>query len=175
MVVMRVRRADVTDALAIAVVQVTSSRAAYQALSPPDDPDSQDVDRRRDVWERILAEADWPRSATLVADNDDGIVGFADLCPTRDQDADPLTVGEITALYLLPAVWGTGVGALLMTASVNALGEAGYRQATLWVLEANLRARRFYEANGWLADKAVKQHKTRGALRTIVRYRRPVG
>ncbi|MCW6007810.1 GNAT family N-acetyltransferase [Micromonospora sp. CPCC 205371] len=175
MAVMGVRRADVTDALAIAVVQVTSSRAAYQGLLPQDDPDSQDTGRRREVWERILAEADWPRSATLVADNDEGIVGFADLCPTRDQDADPLTVGEITAIYVLPAVWGTGVGALLMTESVNALGEAGYRQATLWVLETNHRARRFYEANGWLADKAVKQDKTRGVLRTIVRYRRSVG
>ncbi|MGC5284679.1 GNAT family N-acetyltransferase [Micromonospora sp. DT231] len=172
---MRVRRADVTDALAIAVVQVTSSRAAYQGLLPQSDPDSRDTGRRSEVWERILAEADWPRSATLVADNDDGIVGFVDLRPTRDQDADPLTVGEITAIYLLPAVWGAGVGALLMTASVNALGKAGYRQATLWVLETNHRARRFYEANGWLADKAVKQDRTHGALRTLMRYRRSVG
>jgi GNAT superfamily N-acetyltransferase len=172
---MRVRRADVTDALAIAVVHVISSRAAYQGLLPPDDPDSQDTDRRREVWQRILAEADWPRSATLVADSGDGIVGFADLRPTRDQDADPLTVGEITAIYLLPAIWGTGVGALLMTESVNALGEAGYRQATLWVLQTNHRARRFYEAHGWLADEAVKQDKTHSVPRTIVRYRRLIG
>jgi ribosomal protein S18 acetylase RimI-like enzyme len=172
MAVMRVRRAEVTDALAIAVVHVASSRAAYQGLLPPGDPDSQDAGRRREVWERILAEADWPRSATLVADDGDGIVGFADLRPSRDQDADPLTVGEITAVYLLPAFWGAGVGALLMTESVKVLGEAGYRQATLWVLETNHRARRCYEANGWLADKAVKQDTTRGVLRTIVRYRR---
>ncbi|MGI5239195.1 N-acetyltransferase family protein [Dactylosporangium sp. CA-139066] len=171
---MRVRCADVTDALAIAVVHVISSRAAYQGLLPQRHPDSQDIDQRREVWERILAEADRPRSTTLVADNGDGLVGFADLCPTRDQDADPLTVGEITAIYLLPAVWGTGVGTLLLTESVNTLGEAGYRQATLWVLETNHRARRFYEANGWQADKAVKQDKTRGVLRTIVRYRRSV-
>jgi GNAT superfamily N-acetyltransferase len=172
---MRVRRADVTDAMAIAVVQVISSRAAYQGLLPQDDPDSRDTGRRREVWERILAEADWPRSATLVADSGDGVVGFADLCPTRDEDADPLTVGEITAIYLLPAIWGTGVGALLLRESVNALGEAGYRQATLWVLETNHRARRFYETGGWLADGAVKQDRTRGVLRTIVRYRRLVG
>ncbi len=32
----------------------------------------------------------------------------------------------------------------------------GYRRATLWVLEANQRARRFYEARGWTPDGTSK-------------------
>ena len=35
-----------------------------------------------------------------------------------------------------------------MTGLLEALACAAYRQATLWVLDSNKRARRFYEAAG---------------------------
>lgn len=43
-----------------------------------------------------------------------------------------------------------------MRAAVAAMVEAGYRRATLWVLDGNERAQRFYEKLAWTADGAVR-------------------
>ena len=58
-----------------------------------------------------------------------------------------------------------------MTASLDALAQAGYRQATLWVLESNERARRFYEAAGWWPDGKVKTDCSLGFPLAEIRYR----
>ena len=172
--VVRVRRAACGDAAAIAMVHVRSWQAAYQGLLPQAYLDSLDPGQRRDRWERILAETTCSRSATLLAESTEGVVGFARLCPTRDDDGDPAIVGEITSIYLLPAAWGTGIGTQLMQQSLRVF-ETCYQQATLWVLDTNERARRFYEIGGWLADGAIKRDRTHGFVLTKVRYRRSVG
>jgi GNAT superfamily N-acetyltransferase len=63
-------------------------------------------------------------------------------------------VGEVYALYVTPDWWSTGTGRSLMSRAVAALTDAGYARAVLWVLEANARARRFYERAGWAPDGA---------------------
>jgi hypothetical protein len=59
-----------------------------------------------------------------------------------------------------------------MAAALGRLGEAGFGQVILWVLDTNVRARRFYEAGGWHADGPVKQDDSFGIPLTEVRYRR---
>ena len=120
---------------------------------------------------------EWPRAGTLVATSGmdtAGIVGFAGFCPSRDNDADPLVVGEMATLYLLRDHWGTGLGRRLMDAAMSVLGEAGYREATLWVLDANERAQRFYRAGGWRPDGTVQQDLSHGLKLRELRYRRVV-
>ena len=72
----------------------------------------------------------------------------------------------------MPAAWDQGIGKQLMAAALGRLGEAEFDQVTLWVLDSNARARRFYEAGGWLADGAVKRDDSFGIPMTEVRYRR---
>ena len=167
-----IRRATVEDAEAIAVVHVRSWQAAYRGLIPQDYLDALDPADRVGRWEQYLAASDWPRSGTLVAEPDGSVVGFANLIPSRDDDADPAEVGEITSIYLLPDRWGGGVGRRLMSAVLEVFGEAGYHEATLWVLDTNERAKRFYEAGGWRADGAVKRDDSLGIPLNEVRYRR---
>lgn len=169
---MRIRQATGADAPAIAAVHVRSWQAAYQGLVPQDYLDDLDPARRLPGWERLLAETAWPRKGVLVAETEGNVVGFAGLTPTRDDDEDPASVAEITTIYLTPETWGRGIGKDLMNAALGALTDAGYRQATLWVLDTNVRARRFYEAAGWHGDGAIKRDATRGFPLTEVRYRR---
>ncbi|MBV9093965.1 MAG: hypothetical protein JO132_08830 [Streptosporangiaceae bacterium] len=61
-----------------------------------------------------------------------------------------------------------------MAAALERLAAAGFEQAILWVLDSNVRARRFYEAGGWSTDGAVKDDDSRGFRMTEVRYRRPL-
>jgi GNAT superfamily N-acetyltransferase len=168
---MLIRRAESTDAAAIAGIHVRSWQAAYRGLIPETYLDQLSPAQRQPMWERELAGTSWPRKGILVAEIDGQVSGFAGLCPTRDQDENPENVGEIAAIYLAPEVWGAGVGRHLMASALHALGEAEYEQATLWVLDTNARARRFYEAAGWRSDGAVKADTTRGFLLNEIRYR----
>ena len=65
---------------------------------------------------------------------------------------------------------GEGTGRTLLAAALDQLRAAGFDGATLWVLSINERARRFYEAAGWVADAESRGSDERcGAAET--RYR----
>jgi GNAT superfamily N-acetyltransferase len=169
---MSVRRAEAEDAMGIAIVHVRSWQAAYRGLVPQEYLDSLDVEQRYPVWERIAGQAQWPRAGTFVTEHGGAVVGFASVCPSRDDDAEPASAGELAAIYLLPGSWGKGLGRGLMASALSALSDAAFDEATLWVLDTNSRARRFYEAAGWHADGAVKQDVRKGFVLNEVRYRR---
>ena len=76
-----------------------------------------------------------------------------------------------SALYVVPEAWGSGVAAALHEEAVASMRELGCR-ATLWVVEGNTRARRFYEREGWTADGETKSSMF--DLREL-RYRRLLG
>jgi GNAT superfamily N-acetyltransferase len=78
----------------------------------------------------------------------------------------------VTSIYVLSSLWGQGVGRLLMAAAVSALVDEQFSEATLWVLEGNARARRFYQAAGWNADGAAKDGAVGGVSIHELRYRR---
>jgi len=98
-----------------------------------------------------------PRPARSAADGPFTQAAVDPLTPAVG--AGPLTpagrtgeVGELYALYLLPAWWSAGVGRALMTSVLDALRGDRYRRVTLWVLADNARARRFYERAGFTLD-----------------------
>jgi GNAT superfamily N-acetyltransferase len=168
---MEIRRALTSDASGVATIHVRSWQAAYKGLLPPEFLDQLDIDARKGGWQQTIAEADWPRTGTLVAAEANAhIIGFAHVGASRDDDADGQT-GELAAIYLLPAVWGSGVGRRLMAAAVNVLRDAGYAHAILWVLDGNENARRFYEAGGWHLDGAKKDVALGDTPLAEVRYR----
>ncbi len=127
----QVRLARVEDALSIATVHVRSWQAAYRGLVPQDFLDGLDPARRCLTWERVLT-SHAERETTLVAEEASEVVGFAHVCPSRDDQA-PNTVGELTSIYLLAEAWSRGFGRDLMASAVSAMREAGLTLGTLWV------------------------------------------
>jgi len=165
-----VRPAWVEDAGQIALVHVRSWQQAYRDLVPQEYLDSLDLGQRASAWKRVLEQPDPLGRAVLVMDSGDALAGFVSLGPARDEDQNPDQVGEVRAIYLLADAWGKGLGRQLMAAAVERLAAAGFEQAVLWVLDSNVRARRFYEAGGWSADGTVKDDDSRGFRMTEVRY-----
>lgn len=163
-----IRRAAPGDARAVAEVHVASWRHAYRGLLPDDFLGRLSVEDREAMWLGVFADPD-PKAGAFVAARDSGIVGFASYGPTRDEDA-PDGTGEVPAIYVDPAALGTGTGRELLVAATAALREAGFARASLWVLEANEGARRFYERAGWHWDGTVSQHDFDCAKRPVVRY-----
>lgn len=173
------RRATPADALSIATVHVRSWRGAYPGLIPQSYLDALRPEDRVGMWEHTLAATAWPRTGTVVLlgpGGDDGedeegpIKGFVSISPTRDDDADPSSVGELLTIYLDPSAFGSGGGDLLMSAALVAFRAASYHSATLWVLDTNARARKFYERRGWAPDGASKLHDWGAFVATDVRY-----
>ncbi|MBP5604610.1 MAG: GNAT family N-acetyltransferase [Ruminiclostridium sp.] len=75
------------------------------------------------------------------------IIGTAGLCGSRwERFADH---GEIVSIYFLPEYMGKGYGTLLLKRCIEELNRLGYDRILLWVLEDNIRARKFYERNGF--------------------------
>lgn len=164
----RIRAATPADARAIAEVHVASWRATYRGLLPDAYLDRLSVDEREAQRREVLEDpaSEW---GTLVAEEDGRVIGFAAFGPSRDDDAPPGT-GEIPAIYLAPEVVGTGVGRDLFAEATAGLRKAGFERATLWVLEANERARRFYERAGWTLDGETSDHDFDCANEPMVRY-----
>jgi GNAT superfamily N-acetyltransferase len=126
-----IRPARVEDAPQIAVVHVQSWQGAYRGLLPQTYLDGLDPAQRVGRWERRLSEADWTRAGILVADSGGSLLGFVDYSPSRDGDADPDRVGEIHAIYLVPAAWGKWIGRRLMGAALERLIGASIDQVRL--------------------------------------------
>jgi GNAT superfamily N-acetyltransferase len=64
--------------------------------------------------------------------------------------------GELRDLYVVPQAWGTGVAGALHETALDWMRERA-PEAILWVGEANARARRFYEREGWGADGETRE------------------
>lgn len=165
-----IRLATVADAQAIAEVYVCSLHWAYQGLLPQDYLDSKRatlstrVEARRTELEHVPEAQRW-----WIAEHMQQIAGFTITGPSRDPDSD-LTIAEIHSLYLSPEATGKGIGRTLFSHAVEDLRQRGYDRATLWVLESNTRARRFYEAAGWVSDGMNKIVERPGVIFHEVRY-----
>jgi GNAT superfamily N-acetyltransferase len=167
-----IRPAVLGDEPGIARVHVASWQHAYAGHMPAEFLAGLDVGQRTEAWRQRLPAARRSRGDILVAVSGTDIVGFVHYGPARDEDADPGRTGEIGAIYLRPESIGQGMGRLLMDGAVAGLARVGYADATLWVLNGNGRARRFYERAGWAADGAVMTDDSRGFAIREVRYRR---
>jgi GNAT superfamily N-acetyltransferase len=164
----RVRPGTVADAREIARVHVETWRAAYAHVFPSDYLAGLSVDERVALWARWLSQG---AAEILVAELEGRVVGFASGGPSNDDDPEA-TPGELYAIYVEPAVWGHGVGRMLLERIEAALLAAGIHEATLWVLEDNPRARRFYETAGWRFDGTREIFSRAGVDAPEIRYRK---
>ncbi len=158
---MEIRPAGVEDAPGIAEVHVASWRWAYADVLPPEVLDGLRVEDRERVWRDAL-----PRGGVVVAEDAGRIVGFASVGPVADEEQ----TNELFAIYLVAEVTGTGLGRSLLDRAMETMRLGGSRRAILWVLAANARARRFYEAAGWASDGTTGAYEIGGVTYPIVRY-----
>jgi GNAT superfamily N-acetyltransferase len=148
-----IRPATAEDAAGIARVHTEVWRDAYQGLLPADF-----LARRvitADSWLNQIRQPQ-PRSSVRLAVGDAGdVVGFALTGPAVAPAPAEESVGQLYAIYVLAAYWGTGIGYDLHRAAIDDLRTAGFSGAILWVLPGNVRAIAFYERQGW-SDRGIE-------------------
>jgi ribosomal protein S18 acetylase RimI-like enzyme len=162
-----IRSARLADAPALGRIGVRAWQATYRGMMPDEFLDGLSVEQGAERWSRGLAGPTEHVHGPLVAEDDGSVVGFVVTGLSRDGDG----AGEVHVLNVDPAHWRRGLGSLLLTAGVYQLEEAGHAVAILWVVEGNLRARRFYESAGWRVDGGRKLDDRFGTGVVEVRYR----
>jgi len=162
---MSLRVASSLDALGIASVQVAAWQAAYRGLMDPSLLDSLSAAAKVRAWEGFIAA---PDQQVWVFEDDGRVTAYAHAGPSRDEPGSAL--GEVSSVYVAPSHWRRGQGTALLRTAEAALAARGCEALTLWVLEANDRARSFYEALGYAPDGAAKRHPKSGLVE--IRYRR---
>lgn len=164
------------DAPALGRLHAAAWQEAYQGRMPAQVLERATPENRTAMWERMIAAGTNPREHTVVAEVDGEVAGFAYTGPCRDEGA-PGGLGELFSINVAPKWWSRGVGRLLLGVAEDALSAEGFDESVLWVLPSNIRARRFYEVNGWTADGGAREVTMAGASIPEVRYRitaRPV-
>lgn len=164
----RIREAEPKDAEAIAGIHVRSWQSAYRGLLTDGYLDGLSVEDRLEQHRGALSAPGEHR--TWVAEEGGRVVGFAVTGPSQDADADQRT-GELYAVYLEPDRFGHGIGKRLSDHALRDLRDRGFTTATLWVLETNEGARRFYEREGWTPDGLTTTERVDCEMRPTVRYR----
>ena len=131
------------DAAEIAAVHVRAWQETYAGLVPERFFGDGALKARQTLWTRLLGEPA-TRKKVRVAEANGSVIGFAGTGqPTEDA---PARERALHMIYVLRQHHGTGAGQALLDAVLCAL------PAQLWVAEANPRAIRFYERNGFRAD-----------------------
>jgi ribosomal protein S18 acetylase RimI-like enzyme len=160
------------DARGIAEVVVFTWRVVYKGIISDDGLASLSIDERERCWRERLRgndpdSADW---TTLVCEIGGKIIGFTTHRPCGDEDKDRSSVGELLAIYLLPEYWGKGIGKQMLDEVINHFKQQAVSEISLWVIESNQRARRFYELAGFQSDGVKKSETKLGTSVVLMRY-----
>lgn len=148
-----IRYATHNDAAALGEIHASSWKIAYKNIVPDEILDNITIEKRKKFFEKALTEG-WEEDAIIYKDK--VAVGLICIGKCRDEDKTPYT-GEIWGIYLHPNYWNRGIGKELMRWGLNELKLRNYKDVTLWVLEDNLPARKFYERMGFKHDGTIKE------------------
>ena len=145
------RPAVAGDAADLAAIQAASWNAAFvEILTPEILREYTDFARLEEMYRNILASPELHLTLELVNDVPHGLAAWS---ASRDGEA---KTAELICIHSRPGNWGKGYGAALMRHALLEMENAGYSYATLWVFAENHRARRFYEALGFVATGATQ-------------------
>ncbi|MCL2344176.1 MAG: GNAT family N-acetyltransferase [Firmicutes bacterium] len=161
------QKARPEDAYDYAALHVACWQDAYKGIVPDEylERMPREVEQRTERFMKDLVEQ--TDCFFYYAALDGKMIGR--LIFNKSRDADKPDAGEISAIYLLAEYWDKGYGREMMDYALARLREMGYREAGLWVLEENHRARRFYERCGFVSD-GTKKEITIGKPLIEIRY-----
>ncbi len=134
---MKVRHAVHNDIPKIAQIHVESWQTTYHGIISQEYLDALNVEEREESWRSKSLEG------TFVAEDTDGVFGFASFGKQRDERYS-IYDGELYAIYLLQKKQKSGAGMALTAKGVDYLIEKGFQKMLLWVFEQN-SAKQFYQ------------------------------
>jgi len=168
----KIRPAELTDAAVLAET-VRQGFETYREFLPPGwDPPPDEFERSR-IEERLRADA-WCRMAFADVDP----AGHVAFLPARERTGEPVEdalipgLAHLWMLFVRRPWWGSGLAPHLLSLAVAEAADRGFSQMRLFTPHGQLRARRFYEREGWSTDGVAMPEPMLGL--DLVEYRRPL-
>jgi GNAT superfamily N-acetyltransferase len=148
---MRIRLAATGDRQAIVAVRAASWQAAYSQLVS--EPYLHGLSAPEGIAEWI-SRVNWTDNYHFVAELDGRVIGWASCGPSREPGGAlaPCRMGELYAIYLLPAFWRRGFGTRLLAEAEIALRSDQFGSIEAWAFAQNAAARGFYLKRGYTLD-----------------------
>jgi L-amino acid N-acyltransferase YncA len=164
----KVRKAEKIDAEGIAHVHIKSWQCAYKGQIPDSILDNLSLIKKTERWKEILNK---PKEGVynFVAEADTKIIGWCSVNINRDNDLND-EVGELYGIYIDPDYMSEGAGSSLMNVALDQLKKDGYKKATLWVLDTNIKTRSWYEYKGWKVEGKTKKDNKDDFVLNQTRY-----
>ena len=147
-----IRKAQTSDANAIARVHIASWQVVYRGHVPDEVLSNLSLNEREQMWHELLEK----NVNVLVILKDNNLVGFISFGTSRDKQDDPLQVAEITALYIMPNEWRNGFGKTLLNTAISSISKSNFKKVILWVVDSNQQAKNFYGINGFINSHEIK-------------------
>jgi GNAT superfamily N-acetyltransferase len=111
-----------------------------------------------------------------VAEADGGLVGHVALTPASLHAMYPIadpTLAHLWQMFVRREHWGSGIATKLHSAVLDEARRREYREFRLYTPAGQLRARGFYEREGWRSVGEVFPEETLGGME-LIEYRRPL-
>lgn len=167
---MRIRLAAAGDRQEIAAVRAASWKAAYSQLVP--EPYLHWLSAPEGIAEWI-ARVSWADGRHFVAELDGRMIGWASCGPSHESGGalPSCLIGELYAIYFLPAFWHRGFGTRLLAEAEKALANDQFGSIEAWAFARNAAARDFYLKRGYTLDPTrSRELKISNRALTVARY-----
>lgn len=136
-----IRRADRQDIPRIAEIIIFGKRVAYRSIFQNDHVSFNEL-QVVDLYKQYEHD---PKALEEMLLYDDGIIkGVINGLPVDDNTI------EITDFYVEPFFVGQGIGTMLIEHMIQEAGKRKFQKIILWVIKDNVKARKFYETNGFV-------------------------
>jgi GNAT superfamily N-acetyltransferase len=150
----QVRSAEPRDAAALRDLHIETWIATYHGQLPESFYQERLATHRMRDWAELVRSQTELGGGVLITGAGECISGLCQYGSIEDDGDDPSEVGQIDRLYIHPLHQRMGLGRSLLTEATRRLEALGMSAVTLWALEADERARAFYERLGWRLDGA---------------------
>lgn len=148
----QIRRAVLGDEETLALIQTESWKAAFaDILSPEELKRCTELEKAITMYRKILS-AGYGNGYILEVERKPHCIAY--WAKTRENNMPGYA--ELICIHSLSDRWRKGYGSEMMERTLADIKEAGYNKVMLWVFVENERARKFYEAKGFVTYGKLK-------------------
>lgn len=155
-----IRKAVADDAYAYTDCFISCLQTAYKGIASDKFLSNLLINREKRI-KKFLRNLSNPNLETYCVILKNQMIGFLAIHKTD---------GEIWAIYLLEEFQCKGYGKEMLKFAISELEQIGHKEISLWVFEKNIRARCFYEKNGFNFDGTKRENDKYGKLLVQLRY-----
>lgn len=147
-----IRKVKQGDADTLAYIQTESWKTAFKGIIDAEMLDKcTNIDKARLMYQRLLDD-NKGNGYILTVDNKSHCIAYWD----KARDPELALKAELICIHSLPNNWHKGFGSKMMDMVLEDIKKSGYSEVVLWVFRDNLRARAFYEGNGFVLNDVTK-------------------